>query len=1227
MSLEITLTGQLAAEADGNRADATDLPGRQASVVFAYLVTERGRPVPSEELAEAVWGSALPPTWRPALRGVVSKVRGFLDRLGLPAADTLTSSSGCYRLALPSDTAVDVELAEGEAEVARRALGAGQLDRALAAAGRARRIAGRPLLPGHDGAWVEDRRAALHQLLVSCLELLADAHLAAGQGPLAVGPAADLVHLEPFRDSAYRRLLAAHSAAGDRGEALRTYDRYRRVLAEELGVGPSPELETAHLELLRAEPASEAPAAGPAPGPPPHPPGRPTGSPPAAPAPDAFVGRQAELRRLQAAWADARAGRRRTVLVAGEAGIGKTQLATELAALAERDGAVVLAGRCDQHLGVPNLPLREAVGRHLATYPSERLRGLLGPRAAELARFWPELAWRLPTLSAPAAGDAAAPDPYLLLEALTGLLEALAVTAPLLLLVDDLHGADEASLRLLRSLAGASRPARLLTVLTYRDDERAARASVTAALGDLVRAPGAELLTLDGLSAGEVAALATAAAARPLGEAGQALALVVRERTGGNPFLAGELLRHLAERSGLDGGDVAAAAAGPAADDVPETVRWVVGQRLARLGGPVEHVLGLAAVVGQQAELALLRRVADLGWDDLQSALDTAVAARLLEERPGLPGGYRFHHPIVRDLLYRRLPAGERARAHRRVGEALAELAGGAGPLGELADHFTLAGARFADRAIGYASRAGEQAAAEYRYEEAARRHRQALAVLERAGGAGADPERRCRLLCDQADAWAEAGQAGKATDAYLRAAAAARSAGSAGGLARAALGMGGPTGLWSVELDRVVPAGLLGEALEAAGPGDSPTRALLLARLAGWQATGARVGAAAPEAGAERPEAREPKAGATVAGEPGAGAPGAGDPAGAGFAEAVAMARRLGDRRALVAVLADQETAWNGVLRPGGPAAAMAASAELDRLAAEVGDGDLIWQASQARAGALLAAGDLDGVDRLTEREASAAQERRLPRHLWLSLRLRSTLAMLRGEFQDSERLAEDANELGRRSIGAAAAMAHGAQLVFLRWLQGRPAQVETLLDRLAAQQDWAAGAWPVLLPLAYAGQGRDGDTRRRLGRAIADGRPSIAALVALVVACAQLGDAAAAGRLSALLAPWAGHHLAAGHTYLGAADHHLGLLAATAGRWEDGLAHLQVALAAHERLGARPWQALSAQAVAGALRGRDQLGDQAAAAAMDATAHATAGRLGMELPGWGRPALGPRP
>jgi DNA-binding SARP family transcriptional activator len=664
MSLEITLTGQLAAEADGARADATDLPGRQASLVFAYLVAERDRPVPREELADALWGGTLPPTWRPALRGVVSKVRDFLDQLGLPASGTLTSVAGCYRLTLPADTAVDVELAAGEADAARSALEAGDLERALAAAGRARAIAGRPLLPGHEGPWVEDRRAALRQVLIDGLEMQADVHLAAGNGEAAVGPARDLVALEPFRDSAHERLLRAHAAAGDRGEALRVYDRYRRGLAEELGVGPSPELEAAYLELLHAEPLAMAPAAAPA-GPP---------APAASPVTGPFVGRGAELGRLRSAFAESAAGLRRTVLVAGEAGIGKTRLGAELAALAGAEGATVLAGRCDQYPGVPYLPLREALGRHLAAAPPERLRALRGPEAAELARRWPELAWRLPTAPAPPRADPRA-DRYLLFEAVSWLLEAVAAGGPLLLLVDDLQGADEASLLLLRSLAHAPRPARLLTVLLYRDDELPARASLAVALGDLLRAPGAELLSLGGLATEDVAALAEAAAGGPLTAAEAELAGALQERTRGNPFLVDALLRHLAESGGLGSGRLAADGVERAVRDVPDSVRWVVGQRLAGLGGAVEYVLGAAAVLGDEFDLVLLGQVVDLGPDSLLSTLDRAVAARLVEERPGAPGRYAFHHPLVRDVLYHGLPAGERARARRRI--AAGRAAGG----------------------------------------------------------------------------------------------------------------------------------------------------------------------------------------------------------------------------------------------------------------------------------------------------------------------------------------------------------------------------------------------------------------------------------------------------------------------------------------------------------------------------------------------------------------------
>jgi DNA-binding SARP family transcriptional activator len=1177
MSLQITLTGQLAAEADSARADATDLPGRQAPLVFAYLVAERDRLVPSEELAEAVWDGTLPPTWRPALRGVVSKVRGFLDVLGLPATDALTSVAGCYRLELPADTAVDVEQAAGEADAARAALAAGDLELAAAAAERARAIAGRPLLPGHDGAWVEDRRADLQQVLVDSLELLVDVHLRAGRPDPAAGPARDLVALEPFRDSAHERLLRVLAAAGDRGEALRAYDRYRRTLAEELGVGPSPGLEAIYLELLHAEPRP--PGAGPA--------GRPAA---VVPITGAFVGRRPQLDRLGAAWTDARVGRRRTVLVAGEAGIGKTRLAAQLAILAERDGGVVLAGRCDPHLGVPYLPLREAIGRRLGDLPDHRLRGLLGRPAGELLGLWPELAWRLPPAPAPARTGAPA-SPYVLAEALVDLLEVAADGGPLLLLVDDLHGADEASLLLLRGLAHAPRPAALLILLTYRDDEPATREGLPAALADLLRAPGAELLSLDGLATDEVASLAAATMGRPLGAEGAALAAVLRERTRGNPFLVGELLRHLAGTGGLDARDLAAVAAGPAVHDVPDSVRFVVGQRLARLGGPVQHVLAMAAVIGRRFDLGMLGRVVDLGHDSLLSALDTAAAARLVEEGLAPAGGYTFRHALVRDLLYRDLPAADRARAHRRVAEAL-EAPDGDSPtrLGDLADHLALAGNGFAERAAAYAHQAAEQATAGHLDEEAAHRYRQALAALDRsgAGAAPADLERRCDLELGLARAWTAAGQAERAGEAYLRAAGTARAAGSSGRLAEAALGLGAPAAFWSAGPDRDRTVRLLREALAAVGTADGPLRARLLARLAGWRAAPTPLGPARLE-----------------------------DPS--PFPAAVAMARRAGAPGPLAATLADQELAWSGAPRPGGPGAALAATGELERLAADLGDDGLALRAGLARAGALLGAGDLEAVDRLAGQAERVAAERRLPHHRWLSLTLRASGAAVRGRFADVERLLQDALLAGRDALGPAAASAYGAQLVVLRWLQGRPAEVESILRRLAGQPLPAGQAWAGLLPLAYSGHGRDADARRHLDAAMAAGFPDAGAagLVALTRACAQVGDAGAAGRVAAALRPWAGHHLAAGPLYLGSADHHLAVLAATAGHWKDSLRHFRAALAAYGILGARPWQARTCQAYAAMLRTRGRPDDLERAVAFERTAQAMARLLRMTLAG----------
>jgi tetratricopeptide (TPR) repeat protein len=224
-----------------------------------------------------------------------------------------------------------------------------------------------------------------------------------------------------------------------------------------------------------------------------------------------------------------------------------------------------------------------------------------------------------------------------------------------------------------------------------------------------------------------------------------------------------------------------------------------------------------------------------------------AVRARVLDERPGVPGRYAFRHGIVHDLVYRDMLAARRALLHHRVGEALEDLEGAGGDLDRLpalADHFALGQASDTGKAAAFARQAGDQAFAQLLYEEAAHRYRQALAALDRGGGTDTD---RADQLLALGEAWAKAGQPARATEAYLQAAAAARTTGSAGDLARAALGVGGQPGFWSLQVDPETPVALLREALAALPPRDHALRALLLARLGGWLVVTAGRDAAEP--------------------------------------------------------------------------------------------------------------------------------------------------------------------------------------------------------------------------------------------------------------------------------------------------------------------------------------------------------------------------------------------
>lgn len=262
--VEVSLTGEVAIRVDGARrvgCDSSCPVGPLAQVALACLVLQRDRLTPREELAEVLWDDCPPNTWRSALRGLLSRLRSALASAELGSATVITNTTGSYQLRLPG-AVVDVEAASDALARARSALDDGAAavarDHALHA------VSGTTgeFLPGARTRWVQRERAQLHEVHVQSLELLSQAALVCGDHLQALRAAERVASLEPVRESAHLRVLSAHLAAGNRGEAIQAYHRCRQALAGELGVSPSAETEAAYRRLL-SEDSRELPEATP----------------------------------------------------------------------------------------------------------------------------------------------------------------------------------------------------------------------------------------------------------------------------------------------------------------------------------------------------------------------------------------------------------------------------------------------------------------------------------------------------------------------------------------------------------------------------------------------------------------------------------------------------------------------------------------------------------------------------------------------------------------------------------------------------------------------------------------------------------------------------------------------------------------------------------------------------------------------------------------------------
>ncbi|MDA0158913.1 AAA family ATPase [Solirubrobacter ginsenosidimutans] len=629
-----------------------------------------------------------------------------------------------------------------------------RFDRALRAGdpGAAVRACPAQILEGFDDDWAYEARRTHGERLTEALEQLA----AATDDPAeAVRLTREQVALDPLAEEPNRRLIERLANAGDRAAALVAGERYAERLRTTLAIAPSRETRAA-LDALRRTPAAD---------------------PPAVPAvltrehETAFVGRASELERLRAAWADVSLQRsRRVVLIAGEPGVGKTRLAHRFAREVLDGGTRVLLGRCWEEPLAAFEPFAQA------------LRAL---GAADVLH--------------PGA-DVGAGARHRLFDAVDA---ALTSERGLLLIIDDLHWADQGTLLLTSFLLRSDRPGPLLVLGTYRDTELGRRSPLTGALAELQRDAGLLRVGLRGLAEGDVSALARSL----LGD--DAVAARVHARTDGNAFFVEQVLRGLAE-----------------SPELPESVRQAVGIRLSRLGEDASDLLAAAAVLGAEFDPRALVGMTALEPAAAELALDEALRARLLRPVPS-GGRVEFAHALVREVVYAELNVLRRARLHRRAAEVLREL-GESRRLEEIAFHlFEAASTGDAREAAELLVRAGRRAVDGLAYEDAAEHFQRALDALELAG---AEPEAGPVLLA-RGDALLRAGEPTTARAQFTAAARIARATGDTALQAEAALGYAG-LGIAIVGLDAETIA-RLEEALAALGSGSPVLRSRVLARLA----------------------------------------------------------------------------------------------------------------------------------------------------------------------------------------------------------------------------------------------------------------------------------------------------------------------------------------------------------------------------------------------------------
>lgn len=873
-----------------------------------------------------------------------------------------------------------------------------------------------------------------------------------------------------------------------------------------------------------------------------------------------LVGRDATLEKLEDALAGAAGGQGAVLMLEGEPGIGKTRLLASLAASARTTGAIVCQARFPESSPGPAYrPWGELLATLLASQPAGRLAEELGGRRSWLARLVPSLSAEPEPAPAPDPDDEGAT--LRLFDAVAWLVRRVAAAAPLVFVLDDLHGADRSSLRLLEFLADLVRDARILIACAYRSCELNPEHPLPSSLAELARLPGYRRLRLEGVDPESTRRLVEVVLGH---DPGSDRIVEIHERTDGNPFYVLELARFLAEHAQT-----------AAERSVPPALCELLRGRLQRLPWRSRDTLELASVIGREFPLDLLRRATGLGSADLAEALEAGQRAGLVEF--GWSGTRRFQHALVCEAIYGGLLGARRRLLHQRVGKACRALATAErGEFLALAAHHLCEVAEDAgDLAIEAATSAAMQAETRLAFAEAVRLHRLGLDALDRV--APDDHERRAGALLALARAQLRAGQLWLAIDTARRAAALAGAIRRPDLSLEAALLFGDYLLVDSAE-QRVV----LEEALAALGPEHEALRGRGLAALANalWY------------------EGQQPRRIALAD-------------------RALAIARTVGMPRDVVLALLARHSALGG---PEGLQQRLLLADQALREADRLGHAALRCLVLSYRSIDLLESGDRSAAERDVAQLEEIARAHHQIRYFDHAPRWRALFATLEGRFSDAEvQIAESVRLRPRSNLPTGESYA-AIQLGMLLREQGRMEELAAVVfragwfDALQRRSPAAHASWA----LVELESGRPGAARRLLAELVADefailgGNPeSLFAASSVAVICRRLEEREVAAAVLERVEPFADQVACLyGFACRGSFARYCGTLAVTIGLLDQAEAWYETGLAMNRAIGASLYEAWTLWDLARLLRER---GDLERARACAEESHALAVQRGL--------------